>query len=69
MPVGAAGRLGTPSGRGNRFGLADPAGRVFQALGRRPAPLAMRTASRRGTILAQDLENAVQSVTNTQTGS
>ncbi len=67
--AGDAGRIGKPSRRGNRVCLADPEGRVFKALGRRLAPLAMRAASRRGTILAQDLENAVRPVTNTRTGS
>ena len=70
---GATGRIGKPSRRGNRVCLADPQGRVFKALGRCPAPLAMRPmapwASRRGTLLAQGLENAVQPVTNTRTGS
>ena len=65
----SAGRIGKPSRRGNRVCLADPAGRVFKALGRRLAPLAMRPASPRGAILAQDLENAVQPVINTRTGS
>ncbi len=46
---------------------ADPAGHVFKA--RRPAPLAMRPASRRGAILTQGLENAARPVTNTRTGS
>jgi len=62
-------RIGKPSRRGNRVCLADPAGRVFKALGRRPAPLAMRQASRRGTVLAHGLENAVQPVINTRAGS
>ncbi len=69
---GAAGdavRSGKPSRRGNRVCLADPEGRVFKALGRRRAPFAMRPASRRGTILAQGLESAVQPVINTQTAS
>ena len=82
---GAMGRIGKPSRRGNRVCLADPEGRVFKALGRRPLefgpPLAVRPvappwrprgalgASRRGTILAQGLENAVQPVINTRTGS
>ncbi len=67
--AGDAVRIGKPSRRGNRVCLADPEGRVFKALGRRLAPLAMRPASPRGTILAQGLENAVQPVTNTRTGS
>ncbi len=70
---GATGRIGKPSRRGNRVCLADPEGRVFKALGRRPMafgpPLAMRKASQRGTVLAQGLENAVQPVTNTRAGS
>ncbi len=64
MP-GAAARLRDAA----RVCLADPTGRVFKALGHRLAPLAMRPASRRGTILAQGLENAVQPVINTRTGS
>jgi len=67
--AGNALRIGKPSRRGNRVCLADPEGRVFKALGRCPAPLAMRKASRRGTLLAQGLENAVQPVTNTPKGS
>ena len=67
--AGDAVRIGKPSRRGNRACLADPEGRVFKALGRRLAPLAMRPASRRGTILAQGLENAVPPVINTRTGS
>ena len=66
---GGAGRAGRPSRRGSRVGLADPAGRVFKAWGRRLAPLAMRPASRRGAILAQGLENTVPPVINTRTGS
>ncbi len=72
---GDAVRIGKPSRRGTRVCLTDPEGRVFPerrvfwALGRRLAPLAMRTASRRGAMLAQGLENAVQPVTNTRTGS
>ena len=62
-------RIVKPSRRGNFVCLTDPAGRVFKTLGRGLAPLAMRAASRRGTILAQDLENAVQPVTNTRIGS
>ncbi len=63
------GCIGKPSRRGNRVCLADPERRVFKALGRRLAPLAMRPASRRGTILAQGLENTVQPVINTRTAS
>jgi hypothetical protein len=54
---------------GNRVSLVDPEGRVFKALGRRLTPLAMRTASRRDAILAQGLENAVQPMDSSQTGS
>ncbi len=72
--AGDAVRIGKPSRRGTRAGLADPEGRVFPehrvfwALGRRPA-------SRRGAILAQGpknsslWENAVQPVINTRIGS
>ncbi len=67
--AGDAGPIGKPSRRGNRAYPADPQGRVFKALGRRPAPLAMREALRRGTVLAQGLENPVQPVTNARTGS
>ncbi len=67
--AGDAARIGKPSRRGNRVCLADAMGRVFKALGRRLAPLAMRPASRRGTILAQGLENTVQPVINTRIGS
>jgi len=67
--VGDALRIVKPSRRGTRVYLADPEGRIFKALGRRLAPLAMRQASRRGTSLAQGLENAVQPVTNTRIGS
>ena len=67
--AGDALRIGKPSRRGTRACLTDPEGRVFKALGRRLAPLAMRQASRRGTILAQGLENPVQPVTNTRIGS
>ncbi len=67
--AGDAVPIGKPARRGTRVCPAEPEGRVFTALGRRPAPLAMRPASRRGTVLAQGLENAVQPVTNTRTGS
>ncbi len=55
--------------RGNRVSLVDPKGRDFKALGRRLPPLAMLPASPRDAILAQDLENAVQPVSITRTGS
>ncbi len=63
------GRIGKPSRRGNRVCLVDPKGRVFKALGRRLPPLAMRKASPHSAILAQNLENAVQPVIITRTGS
>ena len=44
-------------------------GRVFEVLGRRLPPLAMRPASRRTAILAQGLENSVQPVIIARTGS
>ena len=55
--------------RGNRVALIDPEGHVFKTLGRRLTPLAMRPASRRDAILAQCLENMVQTTTMSQTGS
>ena len=67
--AGDAVRIGKPSRRGTRVCLADPKGRVLKALGIRPAPLAMREASRRGTVLTQGFEYAVQPVINTRTGS
>ncbi len=44
--------------RGIRASLVDPKGRVRKGLGRRPA-------SPRDTVLTQDLENAVQSISIT----
>jgi hypothetical protein len=58
-----------PSRRGNRASWVDPKGRVFKALGRCLPPLAMLPASRRSAILAQDVENAVQPVFISRTGS
>ena len=55
--------------RGTRASPVDPKGRVFKGLGRRPAPLAMPPASPRNTLLAQTLENAVQSISITRTDS
>ena len=55
--------------RGRRASLLDPKGRVIKALGRRPTPLAMPPASPRNTVLAQDFDNAVQTISITQTGS
>jgi hypothetical protein len=55
--------------RGNRAALIDPKGCVFKALGRRPPPLVLRPASLRDAVLAQGLENAVQTVSITRTGS
>jgi len=66
------------SRRGNRATWVDPKsrvfrvgpeGRMFKVLGRRLPPLAMRKASRRSAILAQDLENAVQPMFISRTGS
>ena len=62
-------RIGKPSRRGNLVCPANPESRAFKTLGRRLSPLAMRPASRRGTILAQGLECAVQPVIDTRTGS
>ncbi len=67
--AGHAVRIGKPSRRGKRVCRADPEGRVFKALGRRLAPLAMRPASRRDDLLAQDPENRMQAVSNPRTGS
>ncbi len=67
--AGDAVRIVKPSRRGNRACPADPEGRVFKTLGRRPAPLAMRPHPGHGAILAQGLENAVQPVINTRIGS
>ena len=67
--AGDALRIVEPPRRGNRVSLVDPEGPVFKVLGRRLAPLAMRKASRRNAILAQDLENAVQPMSNSQAGS
>ena len=67
--AGDAMRIGKPSRRRTRVFLVDPKGRVFEALGRRRVPLAMLPASQRGTLLAQDFENAVQPMTITREGS
>ena len=56
------------SRRGNRASWVDPKGLVFKALGRRLPPLAMLPASRRGVILVQYLENAVQPMFIPRTG-
>ena len=45
--AGDAVRIVKPSRRGNRACPADPEGRVFKTLGRRPAPLAMRNIAAR----------------------
>ena len=67
--AGDALRIGKASRRGDRVCPADPKGRVFKAVGRRPAPLAMREASLRGAVLAQGFENAVQPMINSPAGS
>ncbi len=67
--AGAALRIGKPLRRDNQVSLVDPKCRVFKALGRRLPPLAMRKASRRDDILAQGLENTVQPMDSSQTGS
>ena len=77
---GCAGDVGSivkHSRRGTRASLVDPKGRVFKGLarglGRRLPPLAMQPgqygASPHGAILAQDLENTVQPVIISRTGS
>ncbi len=48
---------------------STPEGRVFKAPGRRLSLLTMPPASPRNAILAQGLENAVQPVSITRTGS
>ncbi len=77
-PGGASARSGGAGDAGASSSLRDAAiappgptrtGRVFEAPGRRLPSRAMRPASRRGAILAQGLENAVQPVTITRTGS
>ncbi len=77
-PGGASARSGGAGDAGASSSLRDAAiappgatrtGRVFEAPGRRLPLLAMRSASRRNAILARGLENAVQPVTITRTGS
>ena len=67
--AGGAGGIVKHPQRGTRDSLVDPKGRVLKGLGRRPAPLAMLPASPRNTVLAQSLENAVQSISIARTGS
>ena len=67
--AGDAGSIVKQPQRGTRASPDDPKGRVLNGLGRRPAPLAMLPASPRNTLLAQTLENAVQSISITRTGS
>ncbi len=67
--AGDAGSIVKHSRRGMRASLVDPKGRDLKALERRPAPLAMPPASPRDTILAQDIEIAVQTISITRTGS
>ena len=66
---GDAGGIVKQPQRGTRASLVDPKGRVVKNLGRRPAPLAMPPASPRNTVLAQTLDNAVQSISITRIGS
>ncbi len=69
---GGAGDAGASSSlRDAAIGHPGPtrAGRVFKALGRRLPLLTMPPASPRNAILAQDLENAVQPMIITRTGS
>ncbi len=67
--AGDAGRIVKRPRRRVRASLVDPQGRVFKGLCRRLAPLAMRLASPRDAILAQDLESAVRAISTTRTGS
>ncbi len=67
--AGDAGRIVKRPRRRARASLVDPQGRVFKDLGRRSAPLAMRSASPRDALLAQALENAVRTISITRTGS
>ena len=64
--AGDAGSIVKHARRGTRASLVDPKGRVLKLLGRRPPPLAMPPASPRGAILAQDLENTVQTISITR---
>ena len=61
--------IGKGPRHGNRVSLVDPEGRVFKALGRRLAPLAMDAASLHDAILAQGLEYAVQPMIIARIGS
>ena len=67
--AGDAGGIVKQPQRDTRASQVDPKGRVVKGLGRRPAPLAMPPASPRTSLLAQTLENAVQSISITRTGS
>ncbi len=67
--AGDAGSIVKRPRRSTRISLVDPKGRVLKGLGCRPAPLTMPPASPRDTILTQTLENAVQTVSITRTGS
>ncbi len=77
-PGGASARSGGAGDAGASSSLRDAAiahpgptrtGRGFEAPGHRLPLLVMRPASRRNAILARGLENAVQPVTITRTGS
>ncbi len=67
--AGDAGSIVKRPRRSKRVSLVDPKGRVLKGLGCRPASLAMPSASPRDTILTQTLENAVQTISITRTGS
>ena len=67
--AGDAGGIVKRPQRGTRASPVDPKGRVLKGLGRRLASLAMPPASPRNTFLAQTLENTVQSISITRTGS
>ncbi len=67
--AGDAGSIVKQPQRGTRGSPVDPKGRVLKGLERRPPPLAMPPESTRDTLLAQTLENTVQSISITRTGS
>ena len=72
--VGDAGGIVKPARRGSRGPGGDPMGHLIKALGPLKllwgrAPLAMRPASRHDTLLAQDLDKMVQTISSSETGS
>ncbi len=67
--AGDAGGIVKQPRRGTRGSLLDPKGPVLKGLERRPASLAMPLTSPRNTILVQTLENGVQAISITRTGS